>query len=308
MPLHPDAAAFLAQRESLGVRPVNELSVEAGREQAIRVRPLPGPDDVVGHVHDRAIPGPNGDIHVRIYVAAGVTEEQHPLPVIVYFHGGGWVVGDLDTDDMRCRQFARTANAVVVSVNYRHAPEHRFPAAVEDAYAAVRWVAENAAQMGEDPGRIAVAGVSAGGNLAAVVALMAKERGGPPIAFQALIVPVTNYSFDTASYNECAEGYGLSRDAMVWYWDKYLATSEDGANPYASPLRAADLSDLPPAYVATAEYDPLRDEGDAYALRLREAGVPVVRARFEGMIHGFLGANAFIRIGREIGLALATSA
>ena len=308
MPLHPDAAAFLAQRESLGVRPVNELSVAEGREQSIRICPLPGPDDVVGHVHDRALPGPNGDIPVRIYVPAGVTEEQHPLPVIVYFHGGGWVIGNLETDDVRCRQLARASNAVVVSVNYRHAPEDRFPAAAEDAYAAVRWVAENAAEMGEDPQRIAVAGVSAGGNLAAAVALMAKERGGPPLAFQALIVPVTNYSFDTASYGECADGYGLTREAMVWYWRQYLASPEDGDNPFASPLRAADLSGLPPAYVATAEYDPLRDEGDAYALRLREAGVPVVRARFEGMIHGFLGADAFLRIGREIGLALGRSA
>ncbi|MFN8484053.1 MAG: alpha/beta hydrolase [Anaerolineae bacterium] len=305
MPLHPEAAEFLALRESLGLRPYYEMGIEDARAQAIRFSPLPGPDDEVGRVHDRTIPGPGGGIPVRIYAPPGVGAGHPALPVIVYFHGGGWVVGDLDTDDVRGRQLCRSAGAVLVSVNYRHAPEHRFPAAAEDAYAVVTWVAENAAQMGEDPRRIAVAGASAGGNLAAVVSLMAKDRGGPPIAYQALIVPVTSHSFDTASYTQCAEGYGLTRDAMVWYWAQYLAAPEDGAHPYASPLRADDLSGLPPALVVTAEYDPLRDEGAAYAERLRQAGVPVATMRLDGMLHGFLGAAAIPAIGREIARALA---
>ncbi|MFN8500106.1 MAG: alpha/beta hydrolase [Anaerolineae bacterium] len=305
MPLHPDAIAFLELREQMGVRPANELTVAEARAQGIRTCPVAGPDDAVGHVHDRTVPGPAGDIPARIYGPPGVGAGHPPLPVIVYYHGGGWVIGNLDTDDVRCRQLCRSANAVVVSVNYRHAPEDRFPAAAEDAYAAVKWVAENAAQMGEDPQRIAVCGASAGGNLAAVVSLMAKDRGGPAIAYQALIVPVTNDSFDTVSYQECAEGYGLTRDAMKLYWGYYLASPDDGAHPYASPLRAADLSGLPPALVVTSEYDPLRDEGEAYAARLRDAGVPVTAMRLDGMLHGFLGADAIPAIGREIGRALA---
>ncbi|MFN8472937.1 MAG: alpha/beta hydrolase [Anaerolineae bacterium] len=305
MPLHPEAAAFLELREQMGVRSVNELTVDEARAQTMRTRALAGPDDEVAYVRDRTIPGPSGEIPVRLYAPPGVSHPHDPLPVIVYFHGGGWVVGNLDTDDVRCRQLCRSANAAVVSVNYRHAPEARFPAAAEDAYAAVKWVAENAAQSSEDPLRIAVAGASAGGNLAAVVSLMAKDRGGPTIAYQALIVPVTNHDFGTASYQECGEGYGLTRDAMIWYWGQYLAATGDGAHPYASPLRAADLSGLPPALVVTSEYDPLRDEGAAYAERLRQADVTVTTMRLDGMLHGFLGASTIPAVGREIARAFA---
>jgi acetyl esterase len=177
---------------------------------------------------------------------------------------------------------------VVVSVNYRLAPEHKFPAALEDAYSATKWIAENAADLSGDSNRIAVGGDSAGGNLAASVSLMARDRHGPSIVFQLLIYPVVNHAFDTASYTENAEGYWLLRDDMRWFWNHYLRDEQDGRNPYASPLRAENLASLPPAFVITAEFDPLRDEGEAYAARLRESGVPVKLTRYDGMIHDFV--------------------
>lgn len=176
----------------------------------------------------------------------------------------------------------------MVSVDYALAPEHKFPAPVEDCYAAAKWVAENANAIGGDPTRIAVGGDSAGGNLAAVVAIMARDRGTPPLVYQLLVYPVINFAFDTQSYRECADSYGLTKDDMAWFWNLYLPSEADGHNPYASPLRAQDLRGLPPALVITAEFDPLRDEGEAYAARLREAGVPAVCTRYNGMIHAFL--------------------
>jgi acetyl esterase len=183
---------------------------------------------------------------------------------------------------------------VVVSVDYRLAPEHKFPAAAEDAYAATQWVADHADELGGDPDRIAVAGDSAGGNLAAVVALMARDRGGPPLRFQLLVYPVTDFSFDTDSYRENAEGYFLHRASMEWYWRQYLASDDDGIDPYASPLRADDVTGVPPAMVITAEYDPLRDEGEAYGRKLADAGVDVSIRRFDGMFHGFFSMGAFL--------------
>ena len=207
---------------------------------------------------------------------------------MVYFHGGGWVVCDLDTHDVVCRAIARRAEAVVVSVDYRLAPDHKFPAAVTDAYAATEWVAANAERLGIDPTRISVGGDSAGGNLATVVSLMSREKNGPSIALQALVYPVTDLSsFETPSYREFAEGHHLSRVQMEWFRGHYLASPEDCGNPYASPLLARDLSGLPPALIITAECDPLRDEGEAYAKRLEEAGVTVTCTRYPGMIHPF---------------------
>ncbi len=289
MPLDPLAQEFLAARDAAGVRPVTELSVEAARQQSIRLIPLAGAPEPVASVADRMIPGPAGAIPIRIYKPAGAA----PLPVVVEFHGGGWVLGNLDTVDILCRQLANGVPCAVVSVNYRHAPEHRFPAAAEDAYAATRWVYDHAEELGVDATRVAVAGQSAGGNLAAAVALMARDRGGPPIVLQHLNVPVINYDFSTASYAENAEGYGLTTDAMRWYWDSYLADPADGAHPYASPLRAASLARLPPAHVVTTELDPLRDEGNAYADRLRAEGVPVTHKCYAGFIHGFAGPEAW---------------
>ena len=288
MPLHPLAKAYLEQRDAMGVRPPNELSVEAAREQGVRVALAIGTGEPVAHVEDRFLPGPNGDIPVRLYTPQG----QPRFPVLVYFHGGGWVVGNLETVDVFCRMMTNAAGCVVASVNYRHAPEHKFPIPAEDAYAATQWIARHAPALGGDPERLAVSGSSSGGNLAAVVAQMARDRGTPSLLYQLLIVPVIDCKFDTSSYREHAEGYGLTTVAMRWYWTHYLRNEGDGNHPYASPLRAERLRGLPPAFVATAELDPLRDEGEAYAARLQAEGTPTVQKRYAGMIHGFLGPDA----------------
>jgi acetyl esterase len=217
----------------------------------------------------------------------------------VWFHGGGWVVGDLESADATARHLTVGANCVVVSVDYRLAPETKFPGPAEDCYAATKWVAQNAASINVDPGRIAVGGDSAGGNLAAAISLMARDRGGPPLALQLLVYPVTDRDFSTESYIQNAEGYQLTRDSMVWYWEHYLKDDADAVNPYAAPLQAQDLRNLPPALVITAEYDPLRDEGEAYAHRLEAAGVNTTCTRYDGMIHGFFGMAAAIDKGKQ---------
>jgi acetyl esterase len=247
---------------------------------------IPEAPEPVAAVAEREIPGPLGPIRVRVYRPLGAGPE--PLPVVAFFHGGGWVVCDLDSHDGICRAIANASGCAVVSVDYRLAPEHRFPAPAEDAYAAVCWLARHAAEVGGDPGRLAVAGDSAGGNLAAVVALLARDRGGPRLGFQALVYPVTDFRFDTRSHREIGPGCYLTSDEVRYYWLEYLADEADGASPYASPLRAERLSGLPPALVITAEYDPLRDEGEAYARRLAAEGVPTVAARYDGMFHGFV--------------------
>lgn len=287
MPIHPEAKAFLDEREAAGAHPIEELPVAEARAQAIRLNTsIAG--ERVARVRDVEIPSSPQNIPARLYYP---TQNQN-LPAIVFFHGGGWVLGNLETADATCRQWANATRCLVVSVNYRHAPEHKFPAAAEDAYAATRWVSEHATEIGADPRRIAVAGMSAGGGLAATTALMARDKGRPAIAFQLLWVPVLNYDFETRSYRENADGYGLSRAAMQLFWSLYLNTPGDGANPYASPLRARNLSNLPPAFVMTAQYDPLLDDGKEYAEKLRAAGVAVEYRCYEGMVHGYLGAQA----------------
>ena len=213
----------------------------------------------------------------------------------MFFHGGGWVVGDIATHDTVCRHLANRADCAVVSVDYRLAPEHKFPAAVEDCVAATGWVAENAAALGVDPARLAVGGDSAGGNLAAVVCLMARDGGAPRIAHQLLIYPATDAAMRHASVTRFAEGYVLTRSTMRWFYDQYLRSPDDAADWRVSPLAAADLSGLPPAYVLTAGYDPLCDEGDEYAARLAAAGVAVEHRRFPGQIHGFVTNGKIIR-------------
>ncbi len=287
MTLDPQAEAYLAQQAAAGAPPVSAMSLEAGR-QALRARQEAGGGTLpeIGHAEDRVLPGAGGAIPVRLYTPRGARERR---PALVYFHGGGWVRGDLETHDRVCRFLAAGAECLVVSVDYRRAPEARFPAAVEDAFAATRWVAEHASEIGADPGRLAVGGDSAGGNLAAVVALLARDAGGPALQFQLLVYPVTDSSLETASYEENASGYGLTRADMAWYWKQYLPDGAAGKDVRASPLRAQNLRGLPPALVITAEYDPLRDEGEAYGRRLRDAGVRVTVTRYPGMVHGFFG-------------------
>lgn len=289
MPLHPDAQASMDARAAAGAVPTETLSVDAARAQLIRLAALNGPGEPVARVDNRVIPGPAGDIALRIYYPTLET----PLPVLIYVHGGGWVQGNLDTGDPLCRTFANLSQYIVVSTNYRHAPESKFPAAPQDAYAATQWVAANAASFGGDPSRIAISGTSAGANIAAAVTLMARDAGSPKLDFQVLIVPVTDAAMDTASYRAYADGYVLTRAVMEWSWGHYLADPADGKNPLASPLRAPDLSGLPPAFIATAEYDALRDEGHAYARRLSEASVPVEYHCYQGMIHGFVGPQTY---------------
>jgi len=221
---------------------------------------------------------------VRIYSPSAATD----LPVLVYLHGGGWVICDLETHDPTCRAISNGADCVVVSVDYRLAPEHKFPAAADDAYAATAWVAQHAQELGADASRVAIGGDSAGGNLTAAVALMARERAGPPLSFQVLIYPVLDLASESASRKENGEGYFLTAAGMTWYEEQYLRDDADRKNVLASPLLAGDLAGLPPALVVTAEYDPLRDEGEAYGRRLTEAGVPATVSRYDGMFHGFL--------------------
>ncbi len=214
-----------------------------------------------------------------------------PFPILVWYHGGGWVVGDLESADGTARHLTVGGNCITISVDYRLALETKFPGAADDCYAATVWAAQHAASLNGDPARIAVGGDSAGGNLAAAVSLMARDRQGPALAFQLLIYPVTDRDFSTASYRQNAEGYLLSTDGMKWYWEHYLSSAADAANPYAAPLQASDLSNLPAALVITAEYDPLCDEGKAYAQKLQAAGVSTTCTRYDGMIHGFFGMS-----------------
>jgi acetyl esterase len=247
----------------------------------------------IGLVKDLVADGPLGSIPLRLYRPAGVAATT-ALPALIYFHGGGWVIGDLDTHDVLCRQLTAEARISVVSVDYRMGPEHKFPAAVDDAWAATRWVARHAADLTVDAGRLAVGGDSAGGNLAAVVALLARDHGGPALAFQSLVYPVTDVGTETPSYRQNGEGFMLTRDSMKWFFAQYLNSDADAADWRVSPLRAPSLAGLPPALVITAGFDPLRDEGEAYAARLREAGVRVDSVCYGGMVHGFVGMGKLI--------------
>jgi acetyl esterase len=294
MPLDPQAKALLEQIPVADMPDFDTLNPAVVRKAFSAFGALAEDVELAG-IENRSVPGPAGEIPVRIYTPEG----SGPFPLVVFFHGGGFVVCDLDTHDGTCRQLSLRSGCVVVSVDYRLAPEHRFPAGLEDCYAATCWSIEHAADLGVDARRAAVAGDSAGGNLAAAVSLMARDRKGPALVHQLLVYPVTNHAFDTASYRDNAEGYLLSRDMMEWFWKHYLKTPGDGASPLASPLRAESLAALPSATVITAEFDPLRDEGAAYAARLREAGVPTRHAHYDGMFHGFWSMTGLLDRAQE---------
>jgi acetyl esterase len=292
MPLDPQAQVVIDMIESLGVAELTADTDPNAVRALMNAAVMPSGIEIAS-VSEREVPGPNGPVPVRVYRPAGDAAK----PVIVYYHGGGWVLGSLETHDGTCRRLADGADAVVVSVDYRMGPEDRFPAAVDDSYAALTWVAANAAEIGADPARLVVAGDSAGGNLAAVMSQRAREDG-PAIAFQLLIYPVTDHEFTSVSMEENAVGYYLTRDAMRWFYDHYLEDPSQGDDPRVSPLRAADLSGLPPAFVLTAQYDPLRDQGIAYADALREAGNVVEMTMYEGLFHGFFSMFDLIDAGK----------
>ena len=267
-------------------------------------RVFAGPPIELERVEDLQIQTAQGSMRARLYAPHGISE---PAPLVVYFHGGGHVIGDLDTHDQPCRFLAREVAALVLAVDYRLAPEHRFPAAVDDALAGFRWAWEEAARLGADPGRIAVAGDSAGANLAAVVCRLARDEGGPTPAFQVLIYPVIDLSAKRRSHELFGEGFFLTSEEMDWYRGHYLASEQDRTDPRASPILVADLSGLPPALLVTAGFDPLRDEGEDYATRLREAGVEVRLRREPDLVHGFISAVGLGGRAREAGLEIAAA-
>jgi len=295
--------AVLDQLAAFKAPPIEQLSPENARNNptatdavvAVLAKQGRPAVEMVGDISHQLIPGPGGDLLARIYRPPG----PGPFPVLVYFHGGGWVIANLDTYDSSCRALTKAANCMVVSVAYRLAPEHKFPAAAEDAYAATQWVMTNAAQLKGDPRRVAVGGESAGGNLAAVTCLMARDRKGKMPVHQMLIYPVTNYAFNTPSYQENANAKPLNKAAMQWFWGHYLNNPADGNNPYASPLRAESLRGLPPATLITADIDPLRSDGQAYAQRLREAGVAVRATNYTGVTHEFFGMGSVVNKAKQ---------
>jgi acetyl esterase len=283
MPLDPQIAALLEAGKA--APQTHTLPVDAARTQYEARIAVMAPPAAVARVEERVMDGPGGPLRIRVYTPQGTG----PFPLLVFFHGSGFVLCSLDTHDGICRNLCAGAGCVVASVDYRLAPEHPFPAAPDDCLAATRWCAEHAASMGADPGRIIVGGDSAGGNLAAVTAIRVRDEGGPRLMGQLLLYPVTDWhSPGWPSMAENAEGYGLTRATMEWFWGHYLADpATQAGHHHAAPLRAGSLAGLPPALVTTAEYDPLRDEGEAYADALRAAGVTVAASRWLGMNHGF---------------------
>jgi acetyl esterase/lipase len=281
MPVDPQVQEVLDQMATLGFPGFAALDVATARALISAMERPPG--EPVAHADDRSVPGPAGDIPVRLYRPSDET-----TPLVVYFHGGGWTIGDLETHDGLCRDIANRSGFAVLAVDYRMGPEHKFPAAVEDAWAVTRWASEHGAELGVDASRLAVAGDSAGGNLAAVVSILARDEGGPAIGHQVLIYPVTDLRRDWPSYHENGEGYFLEVKDMEWFEAQYVRSLADRDDWRMSPA-AADLTGVAPAFVLTAEYDPLRDQGEAYGEQLRAAGVPVRIVRYPGMIHGFVG-------------------
>jgi acetyl esterase len=295
MAVDPQVQVLLDMLVAAGGPRFIELSPAEAREWFNKLRrPFEIP---IGQITDRAIPGPAGDIPVRLYTPVDAAPGR--LPVLVYFHGGGWVVGDIDSHDPVCRSLANASGCKIMSVDYRLAPEHPWPAAPDDCFAAVQWVVANAAALGVDASRLAIGGDSAGGNLSAAVTLRARAARGPHIAFQLLIYPALDASMALPSIAQNATGYFLEKAGMEWFYHHYIPDGAEVINPDISPLHADDLSGLPSAYVVTAEYDPLRDEGRAYAEKLKAAGVQVDYINYPTMIHGFFGFQATVDVSRQ---------
>jgi acetyl esterase len=293
MPLDPVLKAFLDQVAAMGGPKTWDMQPGDAREAFAALMQLAGPKDIpIGKVAAVAIPAPHGEIAARNY--APVASGGEALPTLVFFHGGGWVIGNVDTHDGLCRMLANGSGCRVISVEYRLSPEAKYPAAVEDAMTAIEWIETNAAQLGVDANRLAVGGDSAGGDLAAVVAQQAKKKGAPKLAYQMLFFPVTQIGEETTSLREYAEGYFLERKTLDWFYAHYLPTDADRKDPRISPLAAQDVSGLPPAYIMLAGFDPLHDEGLAYAQKLRAAGVDVTVADFPDMVHDFIYLQAVL--------------
>jgi acetyl esterase len=302
MPLHPmlQMMADNAKESGRGMS-LREGSVEDARTGYDAMGAMGGDLPELASKVDSSLPGPAGDVPIRIYTPTG----DGPLPVVVFFHGGGFTIGSLTSHDPVAHKLAAESGAIVVAVDYRLAPEHKFPAAVEDCFAALQWVGANASSFGGDSSRLAVCGDSAGGNLSAVSCLLARDAGGPDVAFQALIYPTTDARGGYPSIVENGEGLFLSADTMLWFYEQYGRSDEDKSDWRASPILAEDLSNLPPALIITAEYDPLRDEGEAYGEALRAAGNTVTVKRYDGMTHVFVQLAAMLEEGRQ---AIAESA
>ena len=295
MPLDPVAQSVLAAMERTPHPPWTRITPAELRALRIASAGLL-PKGPAADVEDRTLPAEAGGLQVRRFRPRN--SEARVLPLVVHFHGGGFVSGNLDQSDGECRRIANDADCTVVSVEYPLAPEHKFPEPALACYRALAWLSEHARELEADPERVAVAGDSAGGNLAAVCALLARERGGPKLAAQILFYPVCDLSnFDTLTYRENAEGYFLTREGMRWFAAHYLRSTEDALDPLASPLVAADLARLPPALIVTAEFDPLRDEAEAYAQKLRAHGTRAELVRYDGMIHGFVTMAAYFESG-----------
>jgi len=293
MPIDPQAQQLLDSGN--GLPQLETLTVKEARARLLKAYRTEGDPEPLKKVTDRFIPGPEAEIAIRLYIS----DSGGKLPVLVYFHGGGGVVNSIETHDAICRRLANDAKCILISVNYRLAPENKYPASIEDCYAATQWAAENAEIFGGDPKRIAVGGDSTGGGLAAGVALMARDRKGPDLIFQLLIYPVTDYYMPgKPSYELYGNGYSLTEKTIIWFFENYLPQDFDPDDPYLFPLRADNLSGLPAALVITGEYDPLRDEGEMYAQRLTAAGISVGIHRYDGMMHGFVIASKFLDKGK----------
>ncbi|WP_110928542.1 alpha/beta hydrolase [Bacillus massiliglaciei] len=287
MPVNSDIQKFLDQYNSVKRKPMDEITPEEFRNGQVS---YPQKKEPVKETEDRILQLGGRNIPVRIYRPEGSGE----MPALVYYHGGGWVTGSIDSHDPICRVIANTAECAVISVDYRLAPEHPFPAAVHDAYDSLLWIYREAGRLGIDKKRIAVGGDSAGGNLAAVACIMAKERKTPEILHQLLIYPSTGYTEEPPSMKENAQGYLLTKETMKWFRKHYFTHQEDERNPYASPILYPKLSGLPPATIITAEYDPLRDVGKAYGEKLKNHGVPVTYLNYPDLIHGFASFIGFV--------------